>query len=172
MVKPSFRLLWSHYPRGSPENVLRGIGWDGMIGNPSYENTCAIRMSICLAASGQPVRSSQGMKALSGGVRGSPIEVRQDAISRHLEQRWGAPLKMSAKDAERQINGRDGVVSFFGIAGYNVGGRDGGHIDVIDGTVSERGLFGYIWSRSIQYNYGTHGYMDRSASVWFWEMPR
>lgn len=143
-----------------------------MIGNPNYENTCAIRMSICLAASGQPVRSSQAMKALAGRVKGQPIEVRQDTLSRHLEQIWGAPLKMDARDAETKINGRDGVISFFGIAGYNVGGRNGGHIDLIDGTLKERSIFGYVWSRSVQYNYGSHGYMDRSASVWFWELPR
>ncbi|WP_076071146.1 T6SS effector amidase Tae4 family protein [Sphingomonas montana] len=172
MAKPSFRRLWSNYPRGSPENVLRGIGWDDLIGNPNYENTCAIRMSICLAASGQPVRSSQGMKVLSGPLKGLPIEVRQDTISRYLEQHWGPPLKVAAREAEQRINGRDGVASFFGISGYNVGGRDGGHIDLIDGTVSEHGLFGYVWSRSIQYSYGSHGYMDRAASVWFWEMPR
>jgi hypothetical protein len=172
MARPGFRLLWADYPRGSPDGVLRGIGWGDLIGNPNYENTCAIRMSICLAAAGQPVRSSQGMKALAGPVKGSPIEVRQDSISRYLEQQWGAPLKFNAKEAEGKINGRDGVVSFFGINGYNVGGRNGGHIDLIDGTVSERGLFGYIWSRSLQYSYGTHGYMDRSESVWFWEMPR
>lgn len=112
------------------------------------------------------------MKALAGRIKDRPIEVRQDIISRYLEQQWGAPLKVGAKDAERQISGRDGVASFFGISGYNVGGRDGGHIDVIDGTVSEHGIFGYVWSRSVQYNYGTHGYMDRAASVWFWEMPR
>ena len=97
-----------------------------MIGNPNYENTCAIRMSICLATSGQPVRSSQGMKALAGRVRGHPIEVRQDTVSRSLEQLSGPPLKVSARDAEAKIYGRDGVVSFFGIAGDNVGGRVGG----------------------------------------------
>lgn len=111
------------------------------------------------------------MKALSGHLKGRPIESRQDTMSHHLEQLWGAPLKVGAKDAERQINGRDGVASFFGVSGYNVGGRDGGHIDLIDGTVTERGLSGYIWSRSVQYSYGTHGYMDRAASVWFWELP-
>lgn len=172
MAKPRFQLLWSHYPRGSPDRVLRGIGWDDMIGNPNYENTCAIRMSICLAAAGQPVTSSQGMKALSGPVRGAPIEISQDRLSRQIKTRWGPPLEVAARDAEQQIAGRDGVVSFFGISGYDVGGRNGGHIDLIDGTVNERGLFGYIWSRSIEYSYGTHDYMDRAASVWFWEMPR
>lgn len=112
MAKPGFQTLWSHYSRGSPDRVLRGIGWDDMIGNPNHENTCAIRMSICLAASGQPVRSSQGMKALSGPVRGAPIEVRLDTLSRYLEQQWGTPMKVAARDAERQIAGRDGVVSF------------------------------------------------------------
>lgn len=172
MAKPSFRTLWANYPHGSPDDVLRGIGWDAMIGNPNYANTCAIRMSICLAASGQSVNSSQGMKALAGRTKDRPVEVRQDTLSRYLEKAWGAPMKVSAKDAESKINGRDGVISFFGIAGYSVGGGLGGHIDLIDGSIVEHGLFGYVWSRSASYNYGSHGYMDRSATVWFWEMPR
>jgi hypothetical protein len=71
MAGPDFRLLWTNYPRGSPDSVLRGIAWGDLIG-----------------------------------------------------------------------------------------------------TVSERGLFGYRWSRSLRYSYGTHGYMDRSEAIWFWEMPR
>lgn len=112
------------------------------------------------------------MQALSGRIQGRGIEIRQDLMSRRLEQLWGVPLKVAAKDAEKQINGRDGVASFFEIAGYNVGGRNGGHIDVIDGSVREFGLFGYVWSRSVQYDYGSSGYMDRAESVWFWELPR
>jgi hypothetical protein len=167
MARPRFKTLWSNYPRGTGADVLRSIGWDKMIGNPNYENTCAIRMSICLAASGQQVPSNQRMKALSGRVKGSPIEIRQDIMSRYLAILWGAPMKVSAKEAQNKINGRDGVISFFDISGYNVGGRNGGHIDLINGTVS-----GYFFWRSTRYEYGSQGYMDRASSVWFWEMPQ
>lgn len=173
MAKPSFRTLWANYPRGTPADVLRSIGWDEFIDKPGYENTCAIRMSICLAASGSPVKSSQGMAALSGDIKGKPIELRQDKLSEYLLSLWPRPLKMHAGSAEDTINGRDGIISFWKIGTYNVGGVLGGHIDLIDGSVVERkNWLGYVTSRKAQYDYGTHGYMALSESVWFWEMPK
>lgn len=63
-MKPAFRTLWSHYPQRrlwSREKLFRDIGWDSLIKDSAYKNTCAIRLSIALQKSGISISSSAGM---------------------------------------------------------------------------------------------------------------
>jgi Type VI secretion system (T6SS), amidase effector protein 4 len=173
MTKPSFKTLWLNYPKGNQASVYKFIGWDEFIGKPGYENTCAIRMSICLGLSGVAINSSAGMRALKGPISGKPIEIRQDKLSEFLESRWGAPMKCPANEGYKKIAGRDGVISFWKIADYNVGGTLGGHIDLIDGsTVEETDIRGRVIGRMYTYNAARGDYMAHSETIHFWEMPQ
>jgi hypothetical protein len=113
-------------------------------------------MSICLDTSGVKITSSAGMNALAGPAKGKPIEIRQDVLSKNLERLWGSPLKCLSSDGYTKIGSRHGVISYWKISGYNVGGALGGHIDLFEGATKT----------------AAHGeYMTSSQSIWFWETP-
>jgi hypothetical protein len=172
VAKPSFKALWANYPHDGYDALFQSIGWQAFAHQPGWENTCAIRVSICLARSGVTISSRANMRALTGPIRGKLIEPKQDALSKTLKAIWGDPVALRPRDGLSAIAGRDGVVSFFAIAGYNVGGRLGGHIDLIDGTLSEqRDPSGRITARRATYEIAHGDYMNSAESIWFWEMP-
>ncbi len=168
MGVPAFSSLSANYPKAPRPVFFKSIGWDSLANDPNYANTCAIRMSVCLRLCGVEIgRSSAGMSALKGPLKNKSIEVRQDKLSQRLVTLWGQPEKFNASEAEAKIAGRDGVVSFWDIAGYNVGGALGGHIDIVDGT-AEDSVFAGVYRRSISYSCGSSCYFPDSKKVWFW----
>lgn len=173
MPKPSFLTLWNNYPMAEQAEFFRSIGWDDLIGNPVWENTCAMRMSVCLAHAGVSVTSSAGMKVLKGPLRGKSIETRQATLSNKLRRMWGAPVELNPRTGMGEIAGKDGVISFFRLRDYNVGGALGGHIDLLDGRyLVRRNVQGRVISRlqvnAIKWN----DVLGDAESIWFWEMPR
>jgi len=75
-MKPAFKTLWNNYPSRDAwprEKLLREIGWDDLINEPGYRNTCAICLSVALQKSGVPVSSSAGMTGLKGVMKDKPI---------------------------------------------------------------------------------------------------
>ncbi|WP_221625276.1 type VI secretion system amidase effector protein Tae4 [Burkholderia sp. Bp9090] len=58
-MKPHFSLLNSHYPDNrtvSREALYEELGWQDLVANPAYANTCAIRISLALVKSGMTLR--------------------------------------------------------------------------------------------------------------------
>ena len=91
-MKPAFSVLWGNYPQSrlwSREKLFREIGWDSLIDETEYRNTCAIRLSVALQKSGVSISSSAGMTGLKGMMKGKAIEIRQDNLSKQLRQLWG-----------------------------------------------------------------------------------
>ncbi|RHW17840.1 hypothetical protein D1610_04785 [Sphingomonas gilva] len=171
MAKPAFNAMWLNYPKGDPKSVFTHIGWGEFYGKPGWENTCALRMSIALGLSGVAIKSSAGMRALAGPLKGKWIEPRQDRLSENLREIWGEPLKCDAALGNRRLAGTDGVISFWQIAGYDVGGQLGGHIDLIDGSVvEEKDWWGHVIDRTISYRTAHGNYMDKCKSIWFWKL--
>lgn len=127
MSRPSFKNLKLNYPDASQrESLFAEIGWDDLIPNPAYRDTCAIRMSDALLKAGVMLPGAR-MKAKSGAVRGRSIEPGQAKLSNILKKIWGAPeIYRNEATARAGIGKRSGVTSFFRIS---VG--DGGHIDLI-----------------------------------------
>jgi|GEM_PF-477728 len=151
-VKPAFKILWHNYPHAHAwlrGRLFRTIGWDNLINEPAYQNTCAIRLSIALQKSGVPISSSAGMTGLKGAMKGKPIEIRQENLSRQLRRLWGSPELLPKKKTENAIGDRDGIISFFRVPGYPVGGGLGGHIDLVDGKGFAIHTFLYFWKRRI-----------------------
>jgi hypothetical protein len=131
-MRPLFLPLERHYPRvdtvGKAE-LFEEIGWDDLIKNSGYDNTCAIRMSVALIKVGVPIRGRMAIK--NGPFAGQKIEPGQANLSNMLSQKalFGAPEKFDKQSVQAGIENRRGVMSFFRIPGY-LGGR-GGHIDII-----------------------------------------
>nr|WP_279609311.1 T6SS effector amidase Tae4 family protein [Burkholderia anthina] len=98
--------------------------------NPSYANTCAIRVSLALVRSGMTLRG--GLVIQKGLHRGRRIEAGQARLARMLAEPayFGKAEVFRRDDAAAGIAGRKGVAAFRNIPGY-MNGR-GGHIDLID----------------------------------------
>lgn len=157
-MKPSFDSVARHYPSNktiTQEALFKEIGWDDLIGNPAYHNTCAIRVSLALIKAGMSIGGRIAVKR--GPHKGKKIEPGQAKLANMLTNPayFGVPEKIKRVDAERVIGLRHGVVSFWKIPGYLNG--NGGHIDLI-GSASG-GL------RAC----GSDCYWN-SADIWFWEL--
>lgn len=49
-MKPHFGVVYQNYPRLENREVLfTEIGWSDLVDNKAFEDTCAIRMSLCTA---------------------------------------------------------------------------------------------------------------------------
>lgn len=155
----AFSVLMKNYPRKRdvPAAVLfRELGWDDLIGNPSYENTCAIRVSLALIRSGLTIPGGRIPIKKKGQFKGKMIEPGQAKLSAILSRpsMLGKPQKYSGPRAFVEIGSRSGIVSFFRLT---PGVYEGGHIDIVSpmsGGVSACGT-GCYWT---------------SAETWFWPL--
>jgi len=130
-MKPLYMVLRSNYPdrnaypRGK---LLEAMGWDDLLNNQAYTDTCAMRMSYALARSGVHLLGAR-MTGKGKMVARLPIEPGQGDLSRILSRMWGVPEKYhSETEARAGIGKRRGVVSFFRIH-PNV---NQGHIDLVE----------------------------------------
>lgn len=158
----AYPTLKAVYPSSNPRSdkyvsqgdLFREIGWDDYIGNPNYENTCAIRVSLALVRAGVKI-SPKSHNILKGPHEGKGVEVNMARLARLLARPgyFGAYETLTDGTLATAREARQGIIAFHGIPGY-VGG---GHIDLID----------------------NHETADRCASscyfgsteVWFWPMP-
>jgi Type VI secretion system (T6SS), amidase effector protein 4 len=152
-MKPLFAVLNNHYPRSQEREVLyTGLGWPDLIAHPGYRDTCAIRMSVGLAAAGVPLHDGT-MRAKAGPLKDKRIVHRHRDLSNLLKRMWGTPEIYKGEQAARDgIGKRRGVVSFFRIEG-----GDGGHIDLI-----WPGVNGFaVCARSCFFS---------AREIWFWPL--
>lgn len=158
-MKVLFSVLAKHYPRKRdvPQAALfRELGWDDLIADPKYENTCAIRVSLALIRSGVTIPDGRMPINKAGPFKGKMIEPGQAKLSRILSRRsmLGEPQKYRGPKAFVEIGSRSGIVSFFRLT---PGVYEGGHIDIVGPTlcgVSACGTSCY-WT---------------SAETWFWPL--
>ncbi|WP_426176646.1 T6SS effector amidase Tae4 family protein [Massilia sp. TWR1-2-2] len=159
-MKPRFAAVAAGYPTSPPHDtaaLFSIIGWEDLVTNGNYENTCAIRVSIALASAG--VRIPGRMSIRKGTLKGRLIEPGQARLSMILARRnmLGAPEKFKGSPAaERGIGMRCGIVSFWRLYPTRVGDNQG-HIDVVSPN---------------EYNFLTckgHCYFG-AAEIWFWPL--
>lgn len=152
-MKPVFAVLRHYYPRTERrEELYARIGWGDLVNHLGFKDTCAIRMSVGLAAAGVLLPGAM-MRAKAGALKDKRIEPRQRQLSNILKRMWGAPETYDSEQAARDgIGNRTGVVSFFRISGGN-----GGHIDL-------------VWP-------GVNGFQECARScffgareIWFWPL--
>lgn len=158
MLQLLFSVLKKNYPPKqlvkTPE-LFKEIGWDDLIDNPTYENTCAIRLSLALIKSG--VRLPEARMSINAGpYKNRRIEPGQGKLSLILARKamLGTPEKFKAGTHEKGIGNRSGIVSFFSLI---PGVYEQGHIDIVsfsDGGARKCGSECY-WA---------------SKEVWFWPL--
>lgn len=155
MWKLSFPILESNFASNKDvkqQELFKEIGWDDLIGNPDYENTCATRMSLALIKCGMYIPGRMAIK--KGPYKGQLIEMGQRNLSLLLAQksRLGTPEKFSGSAAPEAIGKRSGITSFWHLI---PGLYEHGHIDIVSdptGRVKACGSDCY-WT---------------SKEVWFW----
>ena len=159
-----FAQLWNSYP--DPDNyphdaLFDSIGWGDLKHNPLYENTCAIRMSICLIKSG--IKFPGRMAIKSGKYKGHMIEPGQGKLSKILASPTilGKPQILTRNTYEDALKGKQGVIAFMRIPGYVVDGGLSGHIDLV--------MHGKILWLFDTLNCADHCYWN-SQEYWFWPL--
>ena len=95
-MKPPF-VIWNNYPRSEKrEPLFAELGWSDIADNPSYKDTCAIRMSIALLRSGVTLPGAP-MRVNAGKLKGKRVEQRQHKLSDMLKLSWVTPRCTTAK---------------------------------------------------------------------------
>lgn len=179
---PSLSALRENYPypdKRPRDSLYRDLGWDDLIDKEGYENTCAVRMSLCLTKCGMslPQISASALKIKKGKLTGKWLEVNRERLANYLKQRdvWGDPIvETSSAKMRKQIGIGGGVISFGPLPGYR-----GGHIDVATGSgPAESMLLGALVGANLTslianlglestVTCGSHCYWDASE-FWFW----
>lgn len=157
---PKFLAVSDAYPTKVPYDrakLFELIGWDDLVANSNYENTCAIRVSIGLLGAGMTIPGR--MKINKGNLKGKLIEPGQARLSNILARKsmLGAPEKFKGGTAaEKAIGMRRGIVSFWRIHPTWVGDNQG-HIDLVS-----PGGRGFLACRG-------QCFFD-AMEVWFWPL--
>jgi len=135
MFKPLYADLARNFPRRDMvprDALLREIGWDDLIANTNFQNTCAIRASLALIKSGVPL--SGRMKIRKGPFQGKRIEPGQVKLAHLLKAYWGMPEQFEGSEAAiAGIGKRCGLVSFFNVRPDKTDPL--GHIDIVEPTL-------------------------------------
>jgi len=155
-VKPTFAVLLRHYPKKKDvthEELFKELGWDELINNFNFTNTCAVRVSLALVKSGMPIPGR--MKVEAGAYKGRRIETGQALLSRALAHKslLGPPERYRDGKAAGAIGSRSGIVSFWRL--NPAIGDTQGHIDIVSpatGGIQACGTACY-WG---------------AGEVWFW----
>lgn len=138
-MRPNFDTLYNNYPSSnmarpnyiSQRDLFNEIGWQEFLGNPNYDNTCALRVSLAFVRSGYKI-SPKSHNLLKGDDAGKGVEVNMLKLANLLKRTsyLGEPESFTPRTAQNGIGARKGVAAFVGIPGFS----GGGHIDLVLGA--------------------------------------
>lgn len=158
MSPPLYAVLRHNYPRRGQyprARLLELLGWNDLLNNHAFDDTCAMRMSVALALSGVELSGAR-MRGKSDQLKGRMIEPGQADLSRILMRIWGEPEKFRGDVVARDgVRKRSGVASFFRIDPDASSMQ--GHIDIVEpreNGFSECAMQCYFSARE----------------VWFWSL--
>ncbi|WP_370661676.1 T6SS effector amidase Tae4 family protein [Massilia aquatica] len=125
-------MLRANYPAKthvSKDELYGSIGHEKLAKDFNWDNTCAVRVSLALIASG--VRVPGHMRVNAGRYKGRLFQPGQAKLSDFLARPTvlGKPeIYTTSVSALMAVRGRTGIISFFGL----LGGTDTqGHIDIV-----------------------------------------
>lgn len=157
-MRVPFGALMKNYPSNrvvSRDTLFQQIGWDDLIKNSDYGNTCAIRVSLALIRSGITIPGGR-IPIRTGALKGKMIEPGQAKLSMILSRptMLGKPEKLSGSGMIEDVGHRSGIVSFFRLS---PGIYEGGHIDIVAPQLGGMQVCGSAcyWT---------------SKEVWFWPL--
>jgi hypothetical protein len=163
-VSVRFSQLSNQYPRPrkmSRQDLFKELGWEDLLNNPTYKNTCATRMSLCLLKAGVSLPGRMAIK--KGPLKGKLIEPGQARLSQLLAsgKLFGEPQVFRLQDREKHIRDKQGIISFMKIPGYMIDGAMSGHIDLVS-----HGRILFLWDY-----YSCAGECEWTAQeFWFWPL--
>lgn len=129
-----FQILWDAYPDADRVEFFQdlGGGWPALIGDPAFENTCALRLSVALRATGSapPAELVKNDGNLKDG-QGNSLIVRVATAKAWLESLLGPSTWGTSKQVGADIG--DGLIpAWKGILLYRVpnAADASGHVDL------------------------------------------
>lgn len=145
-----FSVLWEKHPANQTPSIISPCANDE--GTPNFENQCAIRMGVCLAAAGADISSFRGTTCWHGHGRNHVLRAQE--LADYLKTRTDlvGTVKIDESPTLAEYTSRRGVVLFQNFWGT---GNQGDHIDVWDGSQMAK---------------GDPSYFAASQAVWFWEL--
>jgi len=133
MPRVSFEDLVENYPNESQAELFRSLGgeWPDLVGNPDFENTCAIRISVAHYRSGKAI-PSRYKEAQDGD--GNPIILKVQTFKRFLveeygESDWGMSKPVGGSVSMDDLPRRTGVLAY-----HADWGNATGHFDLWTGN--------------------------------------
>ncbi|HEX7152269.1 MAG TPA: T6SS effector amidase Tae4 family protein [Thermoanaerobaculia bacterium] len=133
-----FADLRNNYPTEDPPDLFRNLGggWPALISNPSYANTCTIRLSVALNRVGYPVPAD--LAAIDGNHKdgaGNHIAIRvptgEQLMIRHFgASTWGMSRTPGTPIDLSTVPAKTGVLVYLVTGATNANG----HIDLWDGS--------------------------------------
>ena len=152
--RPSYSEMEENYPNGSAEDVFDAVGGKVAINGKipadqgGWENSCTVRISVCMNASGAEIPFMKG--ETSSGANGKWHIYRVRALEGYLTDNWGAPNILSTNAAD--FSGHKGIMIFD-----------------TRGTWSNASGHATLWNGS-----GTvdgSNFFDKSSRVMLWTLP-
>lgn len=146
----NFESLWNAYPE-------EYYPCSDELGNPNFENQCAIRMGVCLSAVGFPMNEYDGARCWHHR-KSFNHSLRVEELCKFLKKKLkNHDLITCVKSGHnlpnpKDFDGESGIVAFINFWGS---GNQGDHID--------------LWSGS-ELKTGELDYFERSEKVMFWRI--
>lgn len=155
-TRPLFHEFLRHYPSTwdmGREDLFKSIGWEDLLDNAAYINTCAIRLSIGLLGAKVPLKGR--MRVNKGKFAGMMIEPGQRYLSNWLKEYWGNPEIYNASTVG-YVRNRAGIISHFAIDPSSPIAQ--GHIDVLSPEAGDPFRCASLchW---------------KARTTWFWSLP-
>lgn len=158
----NFQNLWNTYPTADDlphDTLFDNLGWSDLKTDPKYDNTCAIRMSLCLIRN--KVDLPGRIKIKNNPYKDKLIEPGQVKLTNILASPrfLGEPQKFKLEKRDEILRDKQGIVSFMKIPSYVVDGALSGHIDLV-----KHGKFLFFWNTLLCPS-GCHW---NAQEFWFW----
>lgn len=167
----TFKTLWDNFP--VDEEAVKKKCFNKQAKNSApHDNYCAILISECFNQSGISLESCSGVKCWSHPGKRHVIRAEELAkwLSTSPPKGFGVKETVKPGEFQKQLSGRTGVVFFKdywsrGSEPFN--NRSGDHIDL---WKKNRITGGHMFYRSIIELLGLVSDLNKSRSVWFWEV--
>lgn len=167
----TFKTLWDNFPED--KDAIKGKCFNKQAsGNAPFDNYCSILMSECFIRAGISLESCTGVKCWSHQGKKHIIRAQQfaECLSASPPKGFGKKEIIKPGEFQKMLNGRTGVIFFkdyWTRGNESFQNRSGDHIDLWN---KNRITGSSMWYRSIIEFLGFVSDLNKSKSVWFWEV--